>query len=145
MRADHVGKRTRSLKVEQDEEGIGCRRREVGGALTDVLFGEKGDEVDGVRSAFRLFVIESSIVLRESRRKSRNKRVLKQNCGLKAGAGVAWDMIRIGGVRDIREDSLLRSSVLILSLTQSAFVLDSPGCCSLCVCFQNHASLILYS
>lgn len=62
---------------------------------TDVDAGSKGDVDDGVRRALRFVEMLSSILERDSRRKSRSTRVLKQNCGVNwAGADVGFDMIR---------------------------------------------------
>ncbi len=44
--------------------------------------GLNGDVEEGVRSAFRLVFIESSIRERDKRRKERSEEGEKQNCGL---------------------------------------------------------------
>ena len=61
---------------------------------------------EGVRRALRFVDIESSIWLRESLRKSRRKRVLKQNVGLKVGCSGGCAMMRFCdfGVWRGRED-----------------------------------------
>lgn len=69
----------------------------VRGLLREVDEGSKG-VCEGVCSALRFCVIESSIVPRESRRKSCNATVEKQNCGVSfVGTDEAWVMMMGGG------------------------------------------------
>jgi hypothetical protein len=50
----------------------------------------------GVSNAFRFVDILSSMEARERRRKSRSRRVLKQNWGVNLGGAVGWDIMRRG-------------------------------------------------
>ncbi len=67
VRADQVGKRTWVLKDVQAEAGMG---RVDGRGFGVLVLRVKGLVVDGVRRALRRVEMESSIVLRERRRKS---------------------------------------------------------------------------
>lgn len=90
------GKRTDSRNVRDVSLGIGWRVKELGrdGLRMDVDAGSKGAVLAGVINAFRFVEMLSSMLARDSRRKSRNTRVLKQNCGVSsAGVEVGLGMI----------------------------------------------------
>lgn len=82
----HDGNSTLSLNSWQDVGSI-TRPAFESVCRTAVEDGSKPSRA-GVKSAFRFWVIESSIVDLERLRKSRSTRSLKQNCGLSPGAGV---------------------------------------------------------
>jgi hypothetical protein len=83
LRVFQLGNNTPSINLVLVSRGIGCRERLLGklerGFRIDVLEGSKGVVVLGVRRAFRFVDILSSMEARERRRKSRSRRVLKQN------------------------------------------------------------------
>ena len=59
--------------------GQGCR--------IDVLLGENGEEVAGVDKALRFVDMESSITVRDARRKERTAECEEQSEGVRAGGG----------------------------------------------------------
>ncbi len=77
---------------------MGWRVRDEGrvGLRTEVELGSNGDVEAGVIRALRVVDMLSSIEARDSRKKSRRTRVLKQNCGVRAGVGVGLDIMRLG-------------------------------------------------
>jgi hypothetical protein len=70
VRVDQVGRRTWFLKVAQVEAGMG--RVEGVRVDEDVVVGVSGLVVEGVRREFRCVEMESSMLVRERRRKSAN-------------------------------------------------------------------------
>lgn len=67
----------------------------------DVEAGSNGDVDDGVSKALRFVEILSSMLARDSRRKSRSTRVSKQNCGFNClGMEVGWDIISGRGLAE---------------------------------------------
>ena len=78
-------------------EGMGCRVPRGLLGMEPVDEGVKGELVAGVRRALSDVESVSSIEDRESRRKSRRARSLKQNWGVSPGGGYGWDIIRVFG------------------------------------------------
>lgn len=76
----HDGNKISSLNVRQVAPGIWWRPNVLRWVSVVVKVAR-----EGVRRALRCSETESSMVLRERRRKSRNAVVLRQNCGLRRG------------------------------------------------------------
>lgn len=95
-RACQDGNKTRLSNSLQADRGIGAV--EGLGVRMEVEEGVNRFVVEGVRRAFRFVLIESSIVLRETRRKSRSRRVLKQNDGVRCGVEDGVDITRASTV-----------------------------------------------
>lgn len=66
-----------------------------------VVEGTNGFNREGCRSAFKCAEIESSIVARDNRKKSRRAVVLKQNCGVRLGCVERSDMVGSRGSGDL--------------------------------------------
>ena len=94
-RVCQVGKRTEWVKARHEAVGRGVRDGGRGEEMRDVVVGVKGEVVDGVSKALSDVDIVSSMAERESRRKSRRARSLKQKVGVRAvGGGYGCDIIR---------------------------------------------------
>jgi hypothetical protein len=95
-RVCQVGKRTECVKARHEAGGSGVRDGGRGEEMRDVVVAVKGEVDDGVSRALSEVDIVSSMAERESRRKSRRARSLKQKLGVRAvgGGGYGCDIIR---------------------------------------------------
>lgn len=95
-RVCQVGKRTECVKARHEAGGSGVRDGGRGEEMRDVVVAVKGEVDDGVSRALSEVDIVSSMAERESRRKSRRPRSLKQKLSVMAvgGGGYGCDIIR---------------------------------------------------
>lgn len=126
----------------EESSGIGARVSDEGreGLRTDVEDGSKGCVLEGVSRAFRFVEMLSSMLARDNRRKSRNTRVLKQNCGVSwVGVAVGSDIMSAASALDLGDvDGACRGLCEASALMRGE---GGRGGDSGEGVFQNHASL----